>query len=358
MRLIHRLPHGVGAKDIILKVLSLMSVKGGVGKILEYTGEGLLDLSVPERSTICNMGAELGATTSLFPSDENTREILTKQGRAADFLELKPDADAVYDEVIEIDCAALKPLVACPHSPDLVKPVEELAGLKVDQVAIGSCTNSSFTDLLEVARILKGKTIHPEVSLVISFGSKQVLRMLSRCGALDDLIAAGARVLEATCGPCIGMGQSPQSNGVSLRTFNRNFYGRSGTMSAGIYLVSPATAAASAIAGVLCSAETIDYAKPEMPDAYLIDDTMLIQPSCDPAVEIKRGPNIKPYPAKAPLAETIEAQVMIKVGDNITTDHIMPAGAKILPYRSNIEKISEFCYSQIDPQFHLSLIHI
>ena len=352
VRLIHRLPHGVGAKDIILKVLSLMSVKGGVGKILEYTGEGLLDLSVPERSTICNMGAELGATTSLFPSDENTREFLTKQGRAADFLELKPDADAVYDEVIEIDCAALKPLVACPHSPDLVKPVEELAGLKVDQVAIGSCTNSSFTDLLEVARILKGKTIHPEVSLVISFGSKQVLRMLSRCGALDDLIAAGARVLEATCGPCIGMGQSPQSNGVSLRTFNRNFYGRSGTMSAGIYLVSPATAAASAIAGVLCSAETINYAKPEMPDAYLIDDTMLIQPSCDPAVEIKRGPNIKPYPAKAPLAETIEAQVMIKVGDNITTDHIMPAGAKILPYRSNIEKISEFCYSQIDPQFH------
>ena len=223
IRLKNRLPHGVGAKDIILKVLSLLSVKGGVGKIFEYTGDGILDLSVPERSTICNMGAELGATTSLFPSDENTHEFLIKQGRGEDFIELKADPDAVYDEVLEIDCAALKPLVACPHSPDLVKPVEELAGLKVNQVAIGSCTNSSLTDLLEVARILKGKNVHPDVSLVISFGSKQVLRMLSRCGALDDLIAAGARLLEATCGPCIGMGQSPKTEGVSLRTFNRNF---------------------------------------------------------------------------------------------------------------------------------------
>ncbi|MCH1940671.1 aconitate hydratase [Holdemania massiliensis] len=352
IRLKNRLPHGVGAKDIILKVLSLLSVKGGVGKIFEYTGDGILDLSVPERSTICNMGAELGATTSLFPSDENTHEFLIKQGRGEDFIELKADPDAVYDEILEIDCAALKPLVACPHSPDLVKPVEELAGLKVNQVAIGSCTNSSLTDLLEVARILKGKTVHPDVSLVISFGSKQVLRMLSRCGALDDLIAAGARLLEATCGPCIGMGQSPKTEGVSLRTFNRNFYGRSGTMSAGIYLVSPATAAASAIAGVVCSAEMIDYVKPEMPEAYLIDDSMLLKPSCDPQREILRGPNIKPYPAKEPLAESIKKPVMIKVGDNITTDHIMPAGAKILPYRSNIEKISEFCYSQIDPEFH------
>lgn len=352
IRLKNRLPHGVGAKDIILKVLSLLSVKGGVGKIFEYTGDGILDLSVPERSTICNMGAELGATTSLFPSDENTHEFLIKQGRGEDFTELKADPDAVYDEVLEIDCAALKPLVACPHSPDLVKPVEELAGLKVNQVAIGSCTNSSLTDLLEVARILKGKTVHPDVSLVISFGSKQVLRMLSRCGALDDLIVAGARLLEATCGPCIGMGQSPKTEGVSLRTFNRNFYGRSGTMSAGIYLVSPATAAASAIAGVVCSAETIDYVKPEMPEAYLIDDSMLLKPSCDPQREILRGPNIKPYPAKEPLAERIDKLVMIKVGDNITTDHIMPAGAKILPYRSNIEKISEFCYSQIEPEFH------
>lgn len=343
--------HGVSAKDIILKVLEIMSVKGGVGKVVEYCGEGVKTLSVPERSTITNMGAELGATTSVFPADERTLEFLTKQGRAQDFTELKADEDASYDEEIVIDLGELEPLVACPHSPDAVKTVKELEGLKVNQVLIGSCTNSSYTDLVNVAKILKGHKVHPNVSLGISFGSKQVLRMLADSGYLSDIIESGARLLESTCGPCIGMGQSPCSDAVSLRTFNRNFYGRSGTLSANIYLVSPETAAVSAIKGVLTSAVDADYTRTDIPENYVIDDAMLLQ-ATDPNKEVIYGPNIKPFPINVPLTEVIDKKVMIKVEDNITTDHIMPAGAKVLPYRSNIVKISEFCFSQIDEGFH------
>lgn len=343
--------HGVSAKDIILKVLEIMSVKGGVGKVVEYAGEGVKTLSVPERSTITNMGAELGATTSIFPSDERTLEFLTKQGRVGDFKELKADLNATYDEEIVINLDELEPLVACPHSPDAVKTVKELEGLKVNQVLIGSCTNSSYTDLVNVAKILKGHKVHPSVSLGISFGSKQVLRMLADSGYLSDIIESGARLLESTCGPCIGMGQSPCSDAVSLRTFNRNFYGRSGTLSANIYLVSPETAAASAITGVLTSAVNAEYTRTDIPKNYVIDDSMLLQP-IDPNKEVIYGPNIKPFPINVPLTEVIDKKVMIKVEDNITTDHIMPAGAKVLPYRSNIVKISEFCFSQIDEGFH------
>ena len=350
VELLGKLRHGCSAKDIILKVLEIMSVKGGVGKVIEYAGEGIKSLSVPERSTITNMGAELGATTSIFPSDENTREFLTKQGRSEDYVEMKADDDAIYDETITIDLSTLEPLVACPHSPDNIKTVKELAGLKVNQVLIGSCTNSSFTDLMNVAAILKGHKVHKDVSLAISFGSKQVLRMLAENGALATIIASGARLLEATCGPCIGMGQSPCSDAISLRTFNRNFYGRSGTLSASIYLVSPETAAYSAIKGYLCSSEEADYERCQLPESYLVDDEMLVRPLCDDK-EVIYGPNIKPFPINMPLTETIDKKVMIKVPDNITTDHIMPAGAKILPYRSNINKISEFCFSQIDEGF-------
>ncbi|MDD6467915.1 MAG: aconitate hydratase [Erysipelotrichaceae bacterium] len=351
VQLIGRLQHGVGAKDIILKVLQILGVKGGVGKVIEYSGEGILELSVPQRSTITNMGAELGATTSIFPSDIRTYEFLKKQGREEAYVELHADPQAHYDQVITIDLDQLEPMVALPHSPDHVCTVKEVKGLKVDQVAIGSCTNSSFTDLVTVANILKGKQIHPDVSLVISFGSKQVLRMLADCGALSDLIASGARILEATCGPCIGMGQSPKTDAVSLRTFNRNFYGRSGTMSANVYLVSPQTAAYSAICGYLQDACDCDYEEASMPERYTIDDSQLLQPDKDWSKEVVLGPNIKPFPVNVPLKNQLEGQVMIQVGDNITTDHIMPAGAKILPYRSNIEKISEFTYSQIDPEF-------
>ncbi|MDO4500573.1 MAG: aconitate hydratase [Erysipelotrichaceae bacterium] len=349
MELKGELQHGVSAKDIILKVLEILSVKGGVGKVVEYTGEGVKSLSVPERSTITNMGAELGATTSVFPSDERTLEFLTKQHRAEDFIELKADDDAVYDEEYVVDLNTLEPMVACPHSPDNIKTVKELEGLKVNQVAIGSCTNSSFTDLLTVSRILKGHKVHKDVSLVMSFGSRQVLSMLSKCGALADIIDSGARLIEATCGPCIGMGQSPCSDGISLRTFNRNFYGRSGTMSASIYLLSPETAAVSAIKGVLSDPRDFDFVKGEIPDEYLIDDSMLIKPTYTD--NVLRGPNIKPFPINTPIEKELDAKVMIKVEDNITTDHIMPAGAKILPYRSNIEKISEFVFSQIDEGF-------
>ena len=344
------LKKGVSAKDIILKVLEILSVKGGVGKIIEYTGEGVKTLSVPERSTITNMGAELGATTSIFPSDEITYEFLKRQGRGEDYVELKADDDATYDEHIVIDLNELEPLLACPHSPDNIKKVKELEGLKVNQVLIGSCTNSSYTDLMNVARILKGKKVHPEVSLGISFGSKQVLRMLSENGALASMIEAGARILESTCGPCIGMGQSPCSDAVSLRTFNRNFYGRSGTLSAGVYLVSPETAAISAINGYVSSAVDVDYIKSEIPEKYVIDDSMLIKPD-GIRKDVYYGPNIKPYPVNTPLADSFKKKVTIKVEDNITTDHIMPAGAKVLPYRSNIEKISEFCFGQIDQDF-------
>ena len=344
------LKKGVSAKDIILKVLEILSVKGGVGKIIEYTGEGVKTLSVPERSTITNMGAELGATTSIFPSDEITYEFLKRQGRGDDYVELKADDDATYDEHIVIDLNELEPLLACPHSPDNIKKVKELEGLKVNQVLIGSCTNSSYTDLMNVASILKGKKVHPEVSLGISFGSKQVLRMLSENGALASMIEAGARILESTCGPCIGMGQSPCSDAVSLRTFNRNFYGRSGTLSAGVYLVSPETAAISAINGYVSSAVDVDYIKSEIPEKYVIDDSMLIKPD-GIRKDVYYGPNIKPYPVNTPLADSFKKKVTIKVEDNITTDHIMPAGAKVLPYRSNIEKISEFCFGQIDQDF-------
>ena len=350
-----RLSPWVAAKDIILEVLRIMSVKGGVGKIIEYGGEGVLTLSVPERATITNMGAELGATTSIFPSDEITRDFLRAQGREKDWVELKADDDAVYDEVIDIDLSSLAPLAAMPHMPDNVKSVAEIGEIKIDQVCIGSCTNSSLMDMLKVAAILKGKTVHPDVSLSIAPGSKQVLNMLSRCGALADIIDAGARVLESACGPCIGMGQSPNSKGVSLRTFNRNFEGRSGTADAGIYLVSPETAAVSALTGVLTDARTFgEMPEIEMPDEFIINDNMIVMPAGEEeadSVEVIYGPNINPFPTTKPMPESITAKAVLKVGDNITTDHIMPAGAKILPYRSNIPYLSYFCFKQCDEKF-------
>lgn len=351
VKLTGKLNNGVSAKDIILKVLELKSVKGGVGKIFEYSGDGIKSLSVPERSTITNMGAELGATTSIFPSDENTKEYLEKQGRGKDYIALSADDNALYDEVIEIDLNKLEPLCAAPHSPDNIKTIKELNDVKVDQVCIGSCTNSSYTDLCNVASILKGKKIHQDVSLTISFGSKQVLNMLAQNGALADLISSGARLLESTCGPCIGMGQSPRSNGVSLRTFNRNFYGRSGTMDAQVYLVSPETAAVSAINGYISDASGIEYERSVLPEHYIIDDSMILVPDCDKDKPIIKGPNIKVVPTGKPISD-IDKKVMIKVGDNITTDHIIPGGGKVLPYRSNIEKISEFTFSQIDEGFY------
>ena len=350
-----RLGPWVAAKDVILEVLRRLSVKGGVGKIIEYGGSGVKTLSVPERATITNMGAELGASTSVFPSDEVTRAFMAAQGREADWVEVRADDDAVYDEVVEIDLSALRPLAACPHSPDAVKAVEEIGPIKVDQCCIGSCTNSSLMDMLKVAAILKGKTVHPDVSLSIAPGSKQVYNMLAENGALADLIAAGARILECACGPCIGMGQSPNSGGISLRTFNRNFEGRSGTADAQVYLVSPETAAASALAGVFTDPRTLGTPPAiEMPDRFLINDNMIVPPAQEAemdAVEIVRGPNIKPFPRTAPLPGEIEAPVLLKVGDNITTDHIMPAGAKILPLRSNIPAISEHCFVRCDPEF-------
>ena len=345
----------VSAKDIILKVLEIMSVKGGVGKIVEYAGEGVKTLSVPERATITNMGAELGATTSIFPSDEITREFLKAKGREEDYTELKSDDDAEYDEIIKINLDELKPFAACPHSPDNIKSIEELSGKKIDQVCIGSCTNSSYRDMMKVAAILKGKTVADGVSLAIAPGSKQVLNMLALNGALGDMIAAGARILESACGPCIGMGQSPNSGGISLRTFNRNFEGRSGTADGQIYLVSPETAAASALTGVFTDPTTLGAdVVIEMPEKFLINDNMVIEPaSVDEmdSVEVLRGPNIKPYPKTSPLSDSIEASCSLKVGDNITTDHIMPAGAKILPLRSNIPKISEHCFTVCDKDF-------
>lgn len=347
----------VSAKDVILEVLRMLTVKGGVGKIIEYAGEGVKNLSVPQRATICNMGAELGATTSLFPADETTQAFLAAQGRADDYSPLAPDADAVYDEEYSIDLSALQPLAACPHSPDNVVPVTELADVVVDQVCIGSCTNSSLADLMTVAKILKGKTVAPSVSLVISPGSRQVLEMLSENGALADILASGARLLECACGPCIGMGQSPQSAGVSLRTFNRNFEGRSGTADAQVYLVSPETAAAAAIAGRFADPRTLGEMQPfTLPKMFAINDNMIDLPASSAdyeQVQIVRGPNIKPLPLAAPLPDTLRLPVSLKVGDNITTDHIMPAGAKILPYRSNIPYLSQYCFEGVDPEFHL-----
>lgn len=345
----------VSAKDVILEVLRRMTVKGGVGKIIEYGGEGVKTLSVPERATITNMGAELGATTSIFPSDEITLAFLKAQDRADDWTEILPDPDAQYDEVIDIDLCALEPMAACPHMPDKVKTTEEIGKIKVDQVAIGSCTNSSFVDMMKVAKILKGKTVCPTVSLCIAPGSKQVLNMLAMNGALGDMIGAGARILESACGPCIGMGQSPNSGGISLRTFNRNFEGRSGTKDAGIYLVSPEVAAASALTGYLTDPRDLGEAPTvEMPEHFTINDNM-IEPPASPeeaaSIEVLRGPNIKPFPKTEPLPVSITAKAVLKVGDNITTDHIMPAGAKILPYRSNIPHLSQFCFGVCDESF-------
>ncbi len=345
----------VAAKDVILEVLRIMSVKGGVGKVIEYCGEGVKTLSVPERATITNMGAELGATTSIFPSDEITKEFLKAQGREGDYTELKADEDAEYDEVIKIDLSTLEPMAACPHSPDNVKKISDLAGMKIDQVCIGSCTNSSLLDMLKVAYILEGKTVDPGVSLAIAPGSKQVLNMIAENGALGKMINAGARILESACGPCIGMGQSPNSGGISLRTFNRNFEGRSGTKDGQIYLVSPEVAAASAVAGVMTDPRTLgDMPKFTLPDVFTVNDNMVVPPiEADrmDEVEVLRGPNIKPFPISDPLLDTIDAKCGLKVGDNITTDHIMPAGAKILPLRSNIPKISEYCFTVCDEEF-------
>ena len=345
----------VAAKDVILEVLRRMSVKGGVGKVIEYCGEGVKTLSVPERATITNMGAELGATTSIFPSDEVTREFLTAQGRGEVWTPLAADPDAVYDEELTIDLSQLVPMAACPHSPDNVKTVAEIGSMKIDQVCIGSCTNSSLLDMLKVAYILKGKTVHPDVSLSIAPGSKQVLQMLAQNGALADMIAAGARILESACGPCIGMGQSPNSHGISLRTFNRNFEGRSGTRDGQIYLVSPELAAASALTGVLTDPRTLgEMPDFQLPKTFTVNDNMIELPAPESEmdkVEILRGPNIKPFPQTSPLADSIDVPCSLKVGDNITTDHIMPAGAKILPLRSNIPAISEHCFTVCDPAF-------
>lgn len=346
----------VSAKDIILEVLRILSVKGGVGKVIEYGGEGIKTLSVPERATITNMGAELGATTSIFPSDEVTYKFMKAQGREKDWKEILPDSDAEYSRVIDIDLSSLKPLAAMPHMPDNVKSVKEIGKIKVDQVLIGSCTNSSLFDMMKVAKILKGKKVHPSVSLGIAPGSKQVLTMLALNGALADMIAAGARILESACGPCIGMGQSPCNSGVSLRTFNRNFEGRSGTANAKVYLVSPETAAASALSGVLSDpTELKEDISVELPEKFLINDNMIELPAetkeeAD-AVEVYYGPNIKPFPNCSALPSSVEAKAVLKVGDNITTDHIMPAGAKILPYRSNIPYLSQFCFKQCDEHF-------
>ena len=345
----------VSAKDVILEVLKRLTVKGGVGKVIEYCGEGVKTLTVPERATITNMGAELGATTSIFPSDETTLAFLKAQDRADVWSELKADDDAVYDEQIDIDLSQLIPLAACPHSPDNVKSVNEIGKLKIDQVCIGSCTNSSYVDMMKVAHILKGKTVDPSVSLAIAPGSKQVLNMIAENGALADMIAAGARILESACGPCIGMGQSPNSKGVSLRTFNRNFEGRSGTKDGQIYLVSPEMAAVSALTGYLTDPRTLgDMPEFKLPEHFKINDNMVVPPADEAdmdSVEVLRGPNIKPFPQTSPLDDSIDCQVSLKVGDNITTDHIMPAGAKILPLRSNIPAISQHCFTVCDEDF-------
>ncbi|MFZ2537442.1 MAG: aconitate hydratase [Oscillospiraceae bacterium] len=356
INLVGKLSPWVAAKDIILAVLRLLTVKGGVSKVIEYGGEGVATLSVPERATITNMGAELGATTSIFPSDEITKSFLKAQSREEDWIELSADADAVYDETYEINLSEITPMAACPHSPDNVKTISEIGKLKIDQVCIGSCTNSSLLDMLKIAYILKGKTCHPDVSLSIAPGSKQVFNMMAENGALADLIAAGARILESACGPCIGMGQSPNSNGISLRTFNRNFEGRSGTADGQIYLVSPEVAAVSALTGYLTDPSVFLNDMPEfnLPEKFLINDNMVVPPASfedAKSLEILRGPNIKPFPVTTPLDQTIACDVLLKVEDNITTDHIMPAGSKILPYRSNIPFLSQYCFAVCDEEF-------
>ncbi|MBQ7949089.1 MAG: aconitate hydratase [Clostridia bacterium] len=355
INLVGALSDYVGAKDVILEVLRLLGVKGGVGAIVEYAGEGVKTLSVPQRATITNMGAELGATSSIFPSDEVTKAFLKAEGREEDFVELSSDADAIYDAEYTVDLSTLQPLAACPHSPDNVKKVSELAGMRINQVCIGSCTNSSMQDMLTVAAMLKGKTVHPGVSLSISPGSKQVYTMLAECGALADLINAGARILECACGPCIGMGFSPQSAGVSLRTFNRNFLARSGTADAQVYLVSPETAAASAVMGIFTDPTILGVApKIEMPQEFKINDNLIEMPIDEEYmhfVNVERGPNIKPIPVGQAPAKDLSCELILKVGDDITTDHIMPAGTKVLPYRSNVPKLSEFCFTVCDKDF-------
>lgn len=353
VNLVGKLSPFVAAKDIILDVLRQLTVKGGVSKIIEYAGEGVATLSVPERATITNMGAELGATTSIFPSDEVTRKFLKAQGREEDFVELMPDADAIYDSEITVNLDTLVPLAAKPHSPDNVDTVENIGEIKVDQVAIGSCTNSSYLDMMKVAAILKGKTVHPDVSLVIAPGSKQVLTMLAQNGALADMVAAGARILESACGPCIGMGQSPKTDAVSLRTFNRNFEGRSGTVSAKVYLVSPEVAVVSSLTGVLTDPRKYkDYPVIEMPDKFFINDNLVVPPAENYSdVEVVRGPNIKPFPINKEMPDTVSGKSLIKVVDNITTDHIMPSNAKLLPYRSNIPHLSDYCLTPCDADF-------
>lgn len=348
-----KLRTGVSSKDVILEVLRQCTVKGGVNKVFEYTGDGVKTLTVPERATITNMGAELGATTSVFPSDEMTRVFLEAQGRGGDYIELSADADAIYDEVVTVDMDALEPLTACPHSPDKVVKISEIEGLAVNQVAIGSCTNSSWLDLMKVAAIVKGKTVAENVSLVIAPGSKQVLTMLAENGALADLLNAGARVLECGCGPCIGMGQAPSTDAVSLRTFNRNFFGRSGTPSADVYLLSPEAAAISALEGVLTNPlGKIDLPEIAMPEHFLLNDTMVMAPAPEGTdVEVIKGPNIKPFPATKPLENTVAGKALIVVEDNITTDHIMPSNAKLLPYRSNIPYLSNYCLAPCDAEF-------
>ena len=355
VKLTGKLQYGVAAKDIILEVLRRLTVKGGVGKVMEYIGDGVATLTVPERATITNMGAELGATTSIFPSDDVTRAFLKAQGREQDWRELKPDADAVYDELVEIDLSTLEPLVAKPHMPDIVETVKDCGPIKVDQVFIGSCTNSSYTDMMRVARILKGKSVHPDVSLVIGPGSKQVLTMLARNGALADMIAAGARILESACGPCIGMGQAPKSNAISVRTNNRNFFGRSGTKSAGIYLVSCETAAVTALTGVLTDPRCLDIDLDiPLPETFDVNDNLIIPPvapGAEDTVEVVRGPNIKPFPMGKALPADVSGKVLLKMEDNITTDHIAPSDAKLLPFRSNVPYLSDFCLTPVDKDF-------
>lgn len=344
----------VSAKDVILYVLKQLTVKGGVGKIIEYTGEGVKTLSVTDRATITNMGAELGATTSLFPSDENTREYLKSQGREKDYVPLSADSDAVYDEVLNVDLSGLTPLAAMPHSPDNVDTIQNIGPIKVDQVAIGSCTNSSYSDLMKVAKILEGKKVHPNISLVISPGSSRILSKLAENGALASMIDSGARIIENACGPCIGMGQSPKSGAVSLRTFNRNFKGRSGTLDADVYLVSPETAAVSAITGVLTDGAASGFQLPEiLPESFNINDNFIVYPedSNKENTSVEMGPNIQPFPKNTKLADTLSGEVVLHAGDNITTDDIMPSDSRLLPYRSNIPYLANYCFEKIDPDF-------
>jgi aconitate hydratase len=347
-----RLQPGITAKDIIFEILRRLTVKGGVGKVLEYYGPGAANLDVPERATITNMGAELGATTSLFPSDARTLAYLTRQQRAQDFTAQAPDPDATYDEHMRLDLDTLEPLIARPDSPDNVCPISEVRGIPVHQVAIGSCTNSSYSDLMTVAAMLKGKTVHPQVSLVITPGSRQVLHMIARNGALADLIAAGARILESACGPCAGMGQVPSFNAVSIRSFNRNFPGRSGGIENRVYLASPAACAAAALAGEIADPRAFATAYIGLPDTYLVDDSGIFPPAAAPeTIEIRRGPNIKPLPTRADLEETLSGEVLLKLGDNISTDHILPAGPQVLPLRSNVPAIAEYLFRYVDPAF-------